>query len=80
MRQKIAQWLRNLAWRFDPDPDFRYQGFEVNYDKGRTITASTGGAVVENESPNLWHPDQHGNVIEVEPDLIRKARRDGTVL
>lgn len=75
MKPKIAQLLRRLANRLDP-PD---QGFRaINY-RGESMTASTGGVVVEAEGQNLWHPDQHGNVIEVEPDIIRKARRDGTL-
>lgn len=71
--KRLAQILRSLADRLD-----HKQGFEdINY-RGESVTASTGGGVVvESDGINLWHPDQHGNVIEVEPDIIRKARRDG---
>lgn len=71
--KRLAQILRSFADKLDPKSD------DVSY-RGESITASTnGGVVVEAEGQNLWHPDQHGNVIEVEPDIIRKARRDGTL-
>lgn len=62
--KRLARILRQWADRLEPP-------------KGRpAVISSTGGAVVEAEGINLWHPDQHGNVIEVEPDLIRQARRE----
>lgn len=68
MKPKIARRLRDLADKLDPpEQAIRASG------------STRGGVVIETEGVNLWHPDQHGNVIEVEPDLIRQARRNGTL-
>lgn len=72
MKTKLAKILRYLADKLD-----RQSSFE-NLEYWPTASTS-GGVVVEAEGRNLWHPDQHGNVIEVEPDLIRQARRNGTL-
>lgn len=69
--KRLAQTLRRLADHLDK-PAVPITGHV-------TISTSTGGVVIESEGTNPWHPDQHGNVIEVEPDIIRKARRDGTL-
>lgn len=38
------------------------------------------GAMVDTDlTPTKWHPDQRGNVVEVEPLLVTKARHDGIV-
>lgn len=72
MKKKIAKLLRLLADKLDP------QLTEAKLNKYMAEAQEAGG-VVENESPNYWHPEQDGNVIESEPPLITKARRDGNL-
>lgn len=72
IRQKLAQKLINTGVKLQGETPV----IEPSITKS-TPPKRTGGAVVEAvDDPVRWTPNQQGNVVIVEPDIVTQFRRE----
>lgn len=70
-RQRLGKRLISLAIRIYGSQLPSDTKHEVN----ETLDIPEDAMVEQDETPEQWQPEQHGNVVIVEPDLMVKYRR-----
>ena len=66
--KRIANILRKWAELLDPTPH------PLSNKPYNVTVGESEGTVIETTAQAVWNPEQHGNVIVVEPMLVTKDR------